>query len=352
MPEEHPLAPAENGLVIRPSTDLVRLPEGGSSALSEIISRSLVHIQASQSLGTLHRIGAHELYGPDYRLVCAWAEELGLTAEEVLIVLLRENIDIDFQTELVRGRFISLSVDRILLPLGEFHLIEPLVLETLKFDFDEAKHPDRRKSIPKLNRPFKVDLSSVPKLTKLACEDNRLSELDLSAVPNLTTLSCGNNQLSEFDLSRVPNLTELSCNDNQLTELDLSTVPNLDRLWCAGNQLSELDLSTVPDLTSLFCNENQLTELDLPTAPNLTYLWCNDNQLTELDLSTVPNLTYLWCGGNQLSELDLSAVPNLTELFCYDNQLTELDLSMVPDLRFFSYDKDSTKLIQLPTQNF
>ncbi len=37
-------------LIIQPSKGLVSIPEGGSSALSEIINRSLVHIQASNAL--------------------------------------------------------------------------------------------------------------------------------------------------------------------------------------------------------------------------------------------------------------------------------------------------------------
>ena len=350
MPEEHPLAPAENGLVIRPSTDLVRLPDGGSSALSEIISRSLVHIQASQSLGTLHRIGEHELHGPDYRLVCAWAQELGLTAEDVLIVLLRKNEDLDFQTQLVSGRFRSICVDRNVLPIKEFHSAEKLYLNRLHFAYLEDR--DTGEEGFNLNRTLKVDLSAVPNLTELYCGDNHLIELDLSAVPNLTILDCGGNQLSGLDLSTVPNLTDLSCAGSQLSELDLSTVPNLKKLNCASTLLTKLDLSAVPNLTQLCWSNNHLMDIDLTPIPNLKTLYCARNHLSDLDLSAIPNLERLNCDNNQLTGLKLSAVPNLRSLSCGRNHLSDLDLSAVPDLRILRYDQHSTRLIQLPTQNF
>ena len=45
-----PIEPLEDaGLIVRPSTDLMILPDGGSSALSEIISRSLAHIQSRRA---------------------------------------------------------------------------------------------------------------------------------------------------------------------------------------------------------------------------------------------------------------------------------------------------------------
>ena len=350
MPEENPLAPAENGLVIRPSTDLVRLPEGGSSALSEIISRSLAHIQASQSLGTLHRIGEHELQGPDFRLVCAWAEELGLTAEEVLIVLLIENEDVDFQTQLVSGRFISIYVDRNVLPIKEFHSAEKLHLKRL--DFSDLEDQDTGEEEFNLNRTLKVDLSAVPNLTELYCDHNHLIELDLSAVPNLTVLSCGGNHFSELDLSTVPNLTNLSCAGSKLSELDLSTVPNLKKLNCASTLLTKLDLSAVPNLTLLCWSNNHLLDIDLTTTPNLKTLYCARNHLSDLDLSAVPNLERLNCDNNQLTELNLSAAPSLKSLSCGRNHLSDLDLSAAPNLRFVRYDQHSTRLIQLPTQNF
>jgi Leucine-rich repeat (LRR) protein len=297
MSQEHPITPAANSLLIRPSYGLVSLPEGGSPALSEIISRSLVHIQASRALATRHRIGEHELCEPDYGLVCAFAEDLRLPPEEVLKRLLLPKSGYLFpDTRIEDGRFKELLVDRETLPISSIPFIEGLVVERLFLRLQETP-----------------------------------SGLDLSMFPNLTVLYCGWNPLTELDLSQVPNLTVLWCGENQLTELDLSQVPNLTKLECEGNQLTELDLSQVSNLTKLDCDRNQLTELDL---------------------SQVPNLTVLYCDGNQLTELDLSQVPNLTELYCDWNPLTELDISNLQNLNSLSYDEGKTRLIQRPDQNF
>lgn len=333
--------PEKPALIIRPSTDLVRLPDGATSALSEIINRSLVHIQTSKALGMLHRIGEHELYGPDYRLVCIWAEELRQTPEEVLANLLEdseipddEKDDgwVDLRTELVRGRFKSIQLDRAILKVGGFSSIEGLVLQRLGlFGGNDGV--------------FNLDLSRVPNLKELRCTGNQLAELDLSEVPNLTILDCGSNQLAELDLSGVPNLTKLFCGSNQLIELDLSGVPNLTKLFCGSNQLAELNLCGIPNLTGLDCRSNQLADLDLSGISNLTYLNFGWNQLAELDLSGIPNLTELVCPGNQLAELDLSEVPNLTNLMCKKNHLTDLDLSAVPNLTWL--DCNDNQLIYL-----
>jgi hypothetical protein len=58
------------------------------------------------------------------------------------------------------------------------------------------------------------------------------------------------------------------------------------------------------------------------------------------------------CGDCRLIELDLSAVPLLTDLGCSDNELTELDIRPLWNLTELSYDKDKTRLIQRPDQNF
>ena len=238
MSEEVPITPAESSLVIRPSTGLVSLAEGGSPALAEIIGRSLVHIQASRALATRHRIGEHELCGPDYGLVCAFAEDLRLPPEEVLRRLLLPKSGYLFtDTRIEDGRFKELQVDRETLPISSIPFIKGLVVERLFLRFQET-----------------------------------LSGLDLSTFPNLTKLDCDGNQLTALDLSQVPNLTELSCGSNQLTELDLSQVPDLGGLWCAKNQLIELDLSQVPNLNDLHCSENQLTELDIRNLQNLNSL--------------------------------------------------------------------------------
>ena len=177
-----------------------------------------------------------------------------------------------------------------------------------------------------------LDLSNVPKLTFLSCVENQLAELDLSNVPNLTDLWCADNWLTELNLASLPKMTQLCCDRNRLTELDLTNVPDLSLLSCLNNQLTKLDLKNLPKLTLFWCSNNQLTEIDVSKSPAITELWCGDNQLTELTMATLPELACLWCKGNRLAELELKNVPKLVQLICGDNQLTKLDLTNLPAL--------------------
>jgi hypothetical protein len=52
---EPPTPPAESGLIIQRGAGLVTLPHGGSPALSEMISRSLVHLQTDKALAVRER---------------------------------------------------------------------------------------------------------------------------------------------------------------------------------------------------------------------------------------------------------------------------------------------------------
>ena len=60
MPPEPPRSPEETGLIIQREAGLVTLPNGGSPALSEMISRSLVHLQTSKALAVAERRAGDE----------------------------------------------------------------------------------------------------------------------------------------------------------------------------------------------------------------------------------------------------------------------------------------------------
>lgn len=60
MPSEFPTPPDTNELIIRPSTGLATNPNGGSLALSEIINRSLTHVQTSRALVVIDRRAGEE----------------------------------------------------------------------------------------------------------------------------------------------------------------------------------------------------------------------------------------------------------------------------------------------------
>ena len=221
----------------------MKLPDRGSSALSEIISRSLFHIQTSKLLTNRHRIGEQELCGPDYQLVCAFAEDVRLTPEEVLRrLLIPRSIQGRWNTKIENGRFKILAVDKENLPVSVIPSIEGLVVEGLVLRLAED--------------PADFDFSMFPLLKELAWGGNRLMQLDLSRIRQLTHLECDMNQLAELNLSHMANLKQLICWDNQLTELDLSQVPNLTMLDCGRNQLSQLDISQIRNLTALGCGGN------------------------------------------------------------------------------------------------
>jgi len=264
--------PEEAGLLIRPSTGLVSLPDGGSPVMAEIISRSLVHIQTSKALGILHRIGEHELYGPDYRLICAWAEELRADPGDMLKKLVsptavfRKNGELRCwarpQLEIREGQITYLDFppsDNFPETL-HFHPINDLRIEALRWYGPEILHP----------RMFSY-------LTELTCGDKR-SKLEYGYDYEDFLSRCAY-RLSELDLSGVPHLTNLCCCQNYLTELDLSGVPLLTTLHCSSNELTELDLSRVPLLVEFDCGDNQLSEIDLSFAPRLKVLHCDENQL-------------------------------------------------------------------------
>ena len=138
MDPEIPKAPEEALLKIQPKVGLAQVPDGASSALSEIINRSLVHIQTSKALEMLHRIGEYELYGPDYRLVCALAEEVLLTPEEVLRRLLVAESGYVWCTRIEGGRFKVLNVDKKTLAISSIPSIDGLVVEILRLQFQET----------------------------------------------------------------------------------------------------------------------------------------------------------------------------------------------------------------------
>ncbi len=64
-----------SSLIIRPSTGLVHVPDGGSSALSEMVSRSLAHIQTSTDLMVPERRAGEEQefeIAPGVKIVMCW----------------------------------------------------------------------------------------------------------------------------------------------------------------------------------------------------------------------------------------------------------------------------------------
>ena len=149
-------------------------------------------------------------------------------------------------------------------------------------------------------------------LEELYCGGCQLTELDVSMLEQLYLLYCEGNQLTEGTLILPAGLTELDCSVNGgLHRLDLSGLPNLWFLTCDETGLTELDLSAVPRLRYLYCERNALTRLDVSGNPALMVLVCADNPLTELILGENENLGFLDCFNTYLTSLDITGCPIL-----------------------------------------
>lgn len=355
-----------------------------SSSIHARMTRDILERSRKEGLATAgHFVGGHQLRETDYRQTVLWAENLGMTPEELLTELASGQVswrvfqhETSYSSVLLDGRFKNLVWDFELLPRFVDEWIPGLAVEQLVFtgcandpvlaqlapqlpnlkelvcDRFMAWNVEKTlkcldlNGVPQLRRLncsdnliSKLDLRPVQKLSVLDCSFNPLSELDLFTAPQLTELCCNSTQLSKLNLSQSQSLTKLSCGSNQLTELDLRPVPRLSELKCSKNQLSQIDLLSVPDLKELLCCSNPLTGLDLQPVPGLTALKCTRNGLTELKLPFMPNLNSLICRDNRLTKLNLRSAPALTNLTCQGNQISELDLSVVPLLKSLACDK-------------
>jgi formylglycine-generating enzyme required for sulfatase activity len=75
MHQESQNLPKVNGLIVQPSTGLVTMPDGDSSALSEIINRSLAQIQTNRALAVPKRQAGEERdfeIAPGVSIVMCW----------------------------------------------------------------------------------------------------------------------------------------------------------------------------------------------------------------------------------------------------------------------------------------
>jgi Leucine-rich repeat (LRR) protein len=338
----------------------------------EIINRSLVHIQTSRTLGRIHRIGDHELRWADYQLVCAWAEELGLSPVQVLDKLMRGPQN---GTTIENGKFKNLYVDRSIISVSFMPSIQDLNYQKLTVSNGEDAFVFEPGP-----RPMLVDLScdgfeldnlnnlSAPNLNRLKCgiyswqligwKEERMDsgittkEVDFSIAPNLKVLDCSGNDLSSIDLSGVPDLEILTCGGNYLEMINLSAVPKLKILQCPENELADLNLSSVPELTKIECSGNKISNLNLSRVPKLSELDCQWNRLENLDLTHVPNLEVLLCQQNLIGSLDLSPVGKLRCLYCYFNKFDTIDVRSLKYLQRLESYLPQMSIIRRPDQKF
>lgn len=140
---------------------------------------------------------------------------------------------------------------------------------------------------------------------------------------HVTGLDCSDAQLTELNVSQMPTLTKLWCNNNALTALDTRALADLEIFQCIGNQLTELDITANKKLLELDCSENKLTQIDLSSCEKLTLFLAYHNAIGQIDLSHNAELIGIDLSENQLSALSVAANPKLETIYCNGNAIKD-----------------------------
>lgn len=174
-----------------------------------------------------------------------------------------------------------------------------------------------------------LDVSTLASLRELYLDYNaNFSEIDISNNDSLETLTCYNSNISQIHFGNNFMLRELICAANEISSLDLSNLPMLERLDCSGNlDISSLDLSNNMHLSALDCSFTSITNMNVNNLPELSALVCTNNGLSSIQTSQNLLLTYLNCSNNNISTLQVGGNSLLTELNCSNNPLTSIDVS-------------------------
>lgn len=140
---------------------------------------------------------------------------------------------------------------------------------------------------------------------------------------HVTGLDCSDAQLTDLNVSQMPTLTKLWCNNNALTALDTRALADLEMFQCIGNQLTELDITANKKLLELDCSENKLTQIDLSSCEKLTLFLAYHNAIGQIDLSHNAELIGIDLSENQLSALSVAANPKLETIYCNGNAIKD-----------------------------
>ncbi len=172
-----------------------------------------------------------------------------------------------------------------------------------------------------------------PKLNYIKLYSNpNLEVLDVSGVPNLLRLECNNNNLKSLNITNLKKLEIVNCNHNQLSKLDFAGITTLKNIDCSFNTISELNVEPLINIETFNCENNELTAIKIITADNLRFLNCNNNKIKSIDIGTSKGTSaiYLYCNNNLLEAFKVKRL--IAEIDCSFNKLTTLDLSNQPYL--------------------
>ena len=144
-----------------------------------------------------------------------------------------------------------------------------------------------------------LDVSSNTELTSLWFDDTAITELKYSSLDKLQNLDCRGTNLTSLPLDDMPVLAHLSCRDMpQLTSLDVTVLPELVELTCNNTSITSLDLSQNPKLANLWIYNTNLAYIDITQNTKLTknhFLssGCKypiPSTATEFDMTTIPGI--------------------------------------------------------------
>lgn len=124
--------------------------------------------------------------------------------------------------------------------------------------------------LPGMNISGRIDFRPFAEIRRIACPVNGLREILISGLSKLEYVDINSNKkLAALDLSGLPSLKLLWCDNTAISRLDLSGTPSLERLFVIVTQLDELDISPCPNLKLVDCEGTGIKSIDLGRNPRL-----------------------------------------------------------------------------------
>lgn len=154
-----------------------------------------------------------------------------------------------------------------------------------------------------------------------------------------------------------PTVTELHMDGLGITSIsNLSSLPSLVILRCQNNLILSLDASNCVALTMLYCFNNPISSLNVNGCLSLGTLVAEFCNLATLDVTTCTALTYLDAAVNSITTIDLTNNLALVVVLLSENLLTGLNLSnnvllslVSVSINYFSVNAVNTILVAIAT---
>jgi len=165
----------------------------------------------------------------------------------------------------------------------------------------------------------------------------------IEAFTSLETLDVSTNGIQYLDVSSLPNLKNLYCDDNFMQTLALP--PSIEIVYARYNRFSQnIDFSQTIELRELYIDglfgssNSHITTLDMNDCINLFKLSADDNNVESVNVNNCPILEYLSIGVSSGGTITLANFthnnPNLKTLILVGH-LTSIDISEMINLEYF-----------------